>query len=314
MKKLMIAAAAAAMVGGAYAADCIGCGANNVILVQPKPPTYIETTTTECVAGHVWDLSIKAKTLAYKCVPCKSICKECGDADKAKYLDDTSRTFTGVAWTCYCPCLDTDKDDIGDTLADTYMLFWDAKAATGFGHIIFQYTEVVPEDPIPGATYYEANWTVDAVSETESFRYGKKAEKASFGFAYEGTGNNLKETLRDQTLVVGARGLGKVKTYKVKGNLPYLVIDKITGAATGEVTYCACPAAEDEEKDEAKVIPVCFDFSNWCEDGEALEDGMAPFYGTFTMKYNSKKSQTLRTTPSYLQKLFPAYCVKVVMP
>jgi len=77
MKKLMIAAAVAALATGVFADAC-------------------EDSPTSCRA---WDVSMKLKSFGPKKTTCKSECDE-----KAFYLDDASRKIKGYLWICEYEC------------------------------------------------------------------------------------------------------------------------------------------------------------------------------------------------------------------
>lgn len=84
MKKLMIAAAAAAMFGGVYADWC-----DDDPEAQP-----------EC---SVYNLKIKVKTLAPKALTIK---QDCDDDDCVAYYKNATRTFDGLVWLCDATCED----------------------------------------------------------------------------------------------------------------------------------------------------------------------------------------------------------------
>ena len=104
MKKLMIAAAVAAMTAGAYAGAC-----DDVDIIE---------TMDDCL---VYDVTFKLKTLAPKKLVCKS-CDKCSDDDVVYYLGDASRTLNGYLWFCYDDCWDV--DDV------PYIALWEKKTKT----------------------------------------------------------------------------------------------------------------------------------------------------------------------------------------
>ncbi len=105
MKKLMIAAAVAAMTVGAYAGAC-------------DDVDYTEVSMDDCL---VYDVTFKLKTLMPKKLVCKS-CDKCSDDDVVYYLADASRTFNGYLWFCYDDCWTED-----DT---PYIALWEKKTKT----------------------------------------------------------------------------------------------------------------------------------------------------------------------------------------
>jgi hypothetical protein len=102
MKKLMIAAAAAAMIGGAYADVCADEG----------------DYTTSCL---VYDLQIKVKTLGPKYGVCREKGTRCTDGGCADiyYLDTANNTYKGYMWFC--------EDYCWTDATDAYLVLWDAK-------------------------------------------------------------------------------------------------------------------------------------------------------------------------------------------
>ena len=93
MKKLMVAAAAAAMTAGAFADACSDIDA-----------AYV----ANCL---VYDVQIKVKTLSPKLQKCSE--------DNVYYLDNISRTLKGYMWFCDDACWDTDDD--------VRIVLWDKK-------------------------------------------------------------------------------------------------------------------------------------------------------------------------------------------
>lgn len=96
MKKLMIAAAAAAMVGGAYAAFC-----------DDEPAAAPETC--DC---FVYDVKLKVKTLAPKAITVKEEF-DCEDDESycIAYYKSATRTFDGLLWNCCGACEDFEGGD-----------------------------------------------------------------------------------------------------------------------------------------------------------------------------------------------------------
>ena len=85
MKKLMVAAAAAAMTAGAFATVCDDTGYDS------------------CIA---YDMTLKLKTLGAKKMTCKIDGGVCDDVIKEKvyFLDNVTRTFKGYVWSCEYAC------------------------------------------------------------------------------------------------------------------------------------------------------------------------------------------------------------------
>ena len=152
MKKLMIAAAAAAMIGGAYATD---------------------VCTDESEAGGVdclvYDLQIKVKTLAPKYGNCKTK-SGCSDGcSEIYYLDNTSRTLKGYIWFCDDECWEADDP--------AHIVLWDATAKTYVVGIGYAYDA----DKRVTKYYYET----DQLAFDFLGRYGKKMTKAAASWALD---------------------------------------------------------------------------------------------------------------------------------
>ena len=92
MKKLMIAAAAAAMIGGAYADLC--------------------TDTTDPTGCAVYDVKFTLKSLGPKLLKIKGSSNTCGDtaAECCTYFDSATYTFNGIIWDCEASCDTLSKD------------------------------------------------------------------------------------------------------------------------------------------------------------------------------------------------------------
>lgn len=147
MKKLMIAAAVAAMTAGAYAGACD------------------DVVAGESVGGcMVYDVKLNIKTLAPKKIKCKAT--DCGECDDyVYYLDNASRSIVGYAWVCEETCID-DSTDMN-------LVLWDKKTKTPV--VTLPYA-------IEGnrAVQYPNTFTFDFIG-----RYGKKATKVAAKWAID---------------------------------------------------------------------------------------------------------------------------------
>ena len=128
MKKLMIAAAAAAMIGGAFA-EC--------------------SDFDGCIA---YDLTMSIKTLGPKKLVCKAECKSCGEEDTiVAYLDNVTQSIKGVIWACdwVCDCEEGGSGEgtwlaaIYDTTAKKAIISFSDEMTEGF------LDELVVTDSIP---------------------------------------------------------------------------------------------------------------------------------------------------------------------
>lgn len=106
MKKVMIAAALAAMVGGAFADLCS------------------DADTSSCA---VYNVKFKLKTLDAKLSNVKG--GDCGQDDKCVYLENATRTIDGIIWDCDATCA---------TLNDNAMnvALWEVKSKMGVGDLL----------------------------------------------------------------------------------------------------------------------------------------------------------------------------------
>lgn len=101
MKKLMIAAATAAMVGGAFASLC-----------------EEELNTPAFEKGcAVWNVKVTVKTLGPKKAACKYACD---DDDVSYYFENATRKFDGILFQCESEC----------DLSAAKLALWEAKAKT----------------------------------------------------------------------------------------------------------------------------------------------------------------------------------------
>lgn len=286
MKKLMIAAVAAAMAAGSYAA----CS------------EVVETTTAEY--DLVWDLSLKAKTLAPKKLSCKTT-DVCGETTKGTvyYLDSASRTLKGVIWACDYTCED----------ATFYIGLWDTKnkraviaiPSTGFEG---QELDFVPADLMV---------------------FGKKANKVAATFNFVGVdatgadaidvtaaGVNGKIASKSAECADATCYLKSISGYFAGSLLPvipntttYGTTTKTTTSLCGEDTIeiDTCDEVEEIEVIYTTLCEVCGGFDGWCaaEECAIVLDGMVPAVGTWSMKINSKASKGKKG----IQNFVPAYAL-----
>ena len=143
MKKLMIAAAAAAMIGGAYADAC--------------DDVYDLVDADGCL---VYDLTIKVKTLGPKKMKCKGNCSNNYCEEPVYYLEKTTRTLKGYVWQCASDCWD---ENTGMNIA-----LWEPKSKNVFIDLPYAQND-------KGAyVQYPNTINVDFIG-----RYGKKADKVA---------------------------------------------------------------------------------------------------------------------------------------
>lgn len=278
MKKLMIVAAAAAMVGAASADLCdevIG-GADGCALYNVK---------------------FTFKTLAAKDAKCSAAQLQADacvalDADIAKkglaYLDNTTRKFEGILWQCKSACFEgvAPNEQVG---GDINYVLWEKKSEAAISPLAV-YNSAADADPrwVGGDT---------AAKEQEKFdilgRYGNKAQKVT---AYWKPSMNA--DLVDNEII--AAGFGTFDTKK-------LLIKSISGNAVAKLTpVTATSATLCNEVDLITVLAyMCHNFKSWCC-CECVNAALAPASGTWTLKYNASASKNGK-----LSKLIPTYAYQV---
>jgi len=270
MKKLMIAAAAAAMVGGAYAK----CG------------------DAACL---VYDLKFNLKTLGTKSLTCKDLC---GDS-RAYYLDTVTRTLQGYAWSCEYDC---------ENAPELTVAIWEPKAQLGWV-LLGSDTEIAVNGGVILPRYGKkatkaAFWaSVDVLGKDPACEDSDYVVKGLLDFAGVDGKVGYEKTLNDCILKsISGYALGyvnvdvrcgKTKTTTKKN---WCDDDTTTQCCADYIavytSFCDC------------------DFSSWCdEDNASIQvldtDDMVPAVGTWSMKYN--KSLSTQTKYTVADKV-PAYC------
>ena len=108
MKKLMIAAATAAMIGGAFAGGLCS-----------------DEVSSGCA---VYNVKFKLKTLDAKLANVKG--GDCGEDDKCVYLENATRTIDGIIWDCDATCATLNDDMMNVAL-------WEVKSKMGVGDLLW---------------------------------------------------------------------------------------------------------------------------------------------------------------------------------
>ena len=292
MKKLMIAAATAAMIGGAFAAACDEAEIRitpNGVCDDAEIGGYI---AEDC---RVWDFAITLKTLAPKKMTCKGDCTTCGEKTTITYLDTATRKFTGYAWTCTDECFDS-SDEI-------YVTLWEK--ATKSPIVPMWYNWV---DPVKRIATQDPDTFVDL----SLFRYGKKATKVAAYWELEGDDDLCPFVLAG----AGLNGSGQKKLFftddildeEPADNCYGLLLKSISGYAVG--AWPVSPAYK-ESCFGIYVYPImkvgmCDCFSTWCDADDEFDDGdKIPAYGSWSLKYNKK----LSTKGASMLTLVPSYAL-----
>ena len=287
MKKLMIAAAFAAMVGGASA---------NVCDNNPTPGS-------DC---WVYDVKVTMKTLGPKLI--KSSSKDCygaaGDPSYVEYLVNTTRKFQGIAWACEGACEMPTEDGLNFVMWEparkvnvTEPLKWGAEIKIGdiigSSNVVTTVNGVEVTNTVPvyatATDVKKAGWEADTLSFEIADRYDKKANKVEAYWSFDELQNTV--TTPDGNFdgegKIIAAGFGK---FDVK----YGRIASISGNAVGTITptmKCNAPV----------LCDLCTEFEDWFTDGEAAEEVVMS--GSWSMKFN----KSLDTGKKTLGQVVPKY-------
>ena len=268
MKKLMIAAAAAAMIGGAYAGDLCNKG---------------QGSTAECA---LYDVKFTFKSLDTK----RAVLKE-KDACSGNtttcctYLDSAKYTFNGVMWDCASLC---DMLDPNNSNSGTKFVMWYAKA------------KAVISEPLKWDASY--GWQGDIAAFDFINRYSKKATKVQAYWEQDFPNDKYLTDYADKYNSFGSNNEVKIRaagfgTFDNK-NLRVKSISGNAVATIGDVLL--------KEQDcggngpEPLVYDLCTEFDTVC-DGAATEVVAAS--GTWSLKYN----KSLSTGKKTLDQIVPAY-------
>lgn len=289
MKKLMIAAAFAAMVGGASADVCDNNPASG----------------PDC---WVYDVKVTMKTLGPKQI--KSSSKDChgaaGDTSYVEYLVNTTRKFQGIAWACEGACEMPTDDGLNFVMWEparkvnvTEPLKWvEIKVGDKIGekpdldNLVTNDDGTVTTNMIPvyaTAADVKKGWEADTLSFEIADRYDKKANKVEAYWFFDELQNTVTTPDGDfdgEGEIIAA-GFGK---FDVK----YGRIASISGNAVGTITptmKCDAPV----------LCDLCTEFEDWFTDGEAAEEVVMS--GSWSMKFN----KSLATGKKTLGQVVPKY-------
>ena len=269
MKKLMFAAAAAAMVGSVYA----GCGDSNGCLV--------------------YDLKVTLKTLGPKAQKCKDTCADA----TVYYLDTVTRSLKGYAWSCDydCECDGTS----GKTVLQ--LALWEPKAELGWW--LYKTTDKEGEQKIDireqtirfakkgskAAVWFDVvdaegtDWKAAGCADSD---YKVLSTLKFVGFGTAAKNKNLNSCI--------------VKS--VSGNVIGDVTPDVRCAkkSTTKGNWCEDDVTECCADYEIRWACLCNCDVDWCDDIDEVEilsasklmngTGRVPAYGTWSMKYNASLS------------------------
>lgn len=285
MKKLMIAAAFAAMVGGA-SADGV-CD---------------NTSGSDC---WVYDVKVTMKTLGPKRIKGKDCYGAANKDSNVEYLVNTTRKFQGIAWACEGACEMPTEDGLnfvmweparkvnvteplkwveikkGDVLAPEH----DEVVDDGNGNVTTNRTPAV----IATDADVKKGWKADTLSFEIADRYDKKANKVEAYWSFDELQNTVTTPDGDfdgEGKIIAA-GFGK---FDVK----YGRIASISGNAVGTITptmKCNAPV----------LCDLCTEFEDWFTDGQAATEVVMS--GSWSMKFN----KSLATGKKNLGQVVPKY-------
>ena len=281
MKKLMIAAAFAAMVGGA-SADGV-----------------CDNTGSDC---WVYDVKVTMKTLGPKLIKGK----DCygGASGSVEYLVNTTRKFQGIAWACEGACEMPTQEGLNFVMWEparkvnvTEPLKWGAEIKIGdiigSSNVVTTVNGVEVTNAVPvyatATDVKKAGWEADTLSFDIADRYDKKANKVEACWSFE----DLKNTFTtpdgdfDGEGEIIAAGFGK---FDVKNSR----IASISGNAVGTISptmKCDVPV----------VCDLCTEFEDWFTDGQAATEVVMS--GSWSMKFN----KSLATGKKTLGQVVPKY-------
>ena len=234
MKKLMVAAVAAAMTAGAFAGAC-------------DDGEYSELTYN-CL---VYNVQLKLKTLAPKRAKCyeKDSCGEKTACGEVYYLDNGSRTIKGYMWFCDDLCWDTDDD--------VKICLWDAKNKLAV--IPLYYANEVKDGRLVAVQYPET-FNFDVLG-----RYAKKANRVAAYWALDADTIALACAGINGTTIAD-KEMGTVTLKSISGNCAGMMdISTITiPGKCGEVEeftakiaeLCDCWDNWCDDGDDADAVPV----------------------------------------------------------
>lgn len=268
MKKLMIAAATAAMVGGAFASLC-------------------DDEPAAAAGCAVYNVKFTLKTLDAKLVKVKGRTPICDDPtvdQNCVYLDNATRKIDGIIWDCDASCGTLNEEEMKVAL-------WEAKSKMGIGELL-----AFDEDD---------GYTANDLPFSLINRYGKKAEKVQAIWELGGGTNDTESAgllLNDKAMYAEGTDQGKVSlvaagfgTFNAKQGIVKSISGNAVGFFTSPLTqkYATCEGPY--------VADLCTEFASWCTDG--VEADTLAASGTWSVKYNASLSKGKKR----LGQIVPAY-------
>lgn len=306
MKKLMIAAAAAAMVSGAFAGLCD------------------ETSTAASCA--LYNVKFTMKSLDAKLLKVKGTSSVCGDTAGVccTYFDNATYTFDGVMWLCENTCLLTN---------DYNFVLWNKKAKMP----VTKPLQRIDPDGTPNSG--DEYWGADAAQFGILDRYAKTANKVQAFWGVNGVSawnvdNSAKTMDKVSAISIYAAGFGTFDAKKglvksISGNAAgaFVVPDFYSGlgGGSGKTVDLTIFTVQNCLNPNPGIVELCDAFDSWCgiapsrlltTKSEIDPNGTIPDYadgvaasGTWSIKYNASLSNATKSgktldviVPSYAQK------------
>lgn len=288
MKKLMIALAAAGLVGSVWAGG--GCGDG-------------------CL---VYDLKVTLKTLGPKLQKCKDLCDD--GSDKVYYLDTVTRALKGYAWSCDYNC------DCGGGNTKLELVLWEPKAELGWW--LYDTTSKTGDKNIAdlasntirfakkgskAAVWFDVE---DAEGTNWKDRCADSDYKVESTLRFVGFGTAVREKKNLDACIV------KSVSGNVIGNVtPDVRCEK---KSTKKGNWCGDDTSVCCKDHKIRWACLCNCNVDWCDDVDGVlikggadlmnGTGHVPAYGTWSMKYNASLSSP-KSKVKLTDKL-PAYATK----
>ena len=213
----------------------------------------------------LYDVKFTLKTLLPKAIKCSD--------GKEYYFEQGSRTFDGVIWDCEAVCATMAPGE------DVKFCMWESKR------------KMPVTKPLSRG---DGVWEADLTSFEIMDRFSKKSDKVECFWPIE-----------CDDIKLYAAGFGK---FDVKN----MYVVSVSGNAAGKIVPAAITVTTEDKglcgdgvsstAFPGKLLALCDEFSNWCDDGEEVEDFVAAC-GTWSIKYN----KTLSKGKKRLDQIIPSY-------
>ncbi len=258
MKKLMIAAAVAAMTAGAFADAC--------------------SDPEEVSLCRAWDVNMSLKSLCPKKTTCKVAAESpCDDptSDVVYYLDNCTRKIKGYLWVCEYECG-----------KEFNVCLWDSKNKIAIIPVTY--------DAVNFDEVYVYGKKANKVAGTITFEGADLEGNDTIAVTASGlNGKMVRGAADDDCYVKSLSGYATGLLAYLKPGAKTVVTSSKGGLCDDpEEVVEVC------DEYLAKILPLCDAccFEGWCEADDA--EDMLPTVGTWSMKYNKKVSKGNKTISS----------------